>query len=316
MELPLYEVPFSPYLEGMAMRLSFLKWGSLFLAAFLALAGSSRAQDVPLDTLTISRDVEYAKVGARSLKLDIYVPKAVAKPMPVVIWIHGGGWRMGTKDAPMVLPLTQLGFAVVSIDYRLSQEAIFPAQIYDCKAAVRWVRAHATQYGFDPNRIGAAGASAGGHLVALLGTTSSPDVLEGDEGNPGVSSAVQAVCDFFGPTDFTDLGPAFSAGTDNLVAELLGGAIDKNRALARQASPVFHVNAQSAPFYIGQGDADTVVPVAQSIELDAVLKKAGVPSTLYIVKGGGHMFYDAAAFQVAVDFLRHYLHVTSPVPGH
>ena len=268
-------------------------------------ASAAFAQDV--ETI---RNIEYARPDDFPLQLDLYIPRGIPKPMPVVLWVHGGGWCAGNKDIPMVLPLVKLGFAVASIDYRLSQQAIFPAQIYDCKAAVRWLRAHAEKYGFNPNRIGAAGASAGGHLVALLGTTANHPELEGDEGNPGVASAVQAVCDFFGPTDFTDLGEAYSNLRDDVVARLLGGSIAENMTKARAASPVFYVDAHSCPFYIAHGDADRVVPLGQSVELDAALKKAGVPSTLYVVKGGGHGFNDPLAFAGAVAFLKRYLQIS------
>jgi acetyl esterase/lipase len=279
-------------------------------AVALGLPALLSAQDTtapsPVETV---RNIEYARPNGFSLKLDLYIPGGVLKPMPVVMWVHGGGWCEGNKNIPMMLPLVQLGFAVASIDYRLSQQAIFPAQIYDCKAAVRWLRANASRYGFDPNRIGAAGASAGGHLVALLGTTADRPEMEGEEGNPGVSSAVQAVCDFFGPTDFTDLGPSYSASPTTLIARLLGGSIDDKMEEAKAASPVLFVDAHSAPFYIAHGDQDRVVPLQQSVELDAALRKAGVPSTLYIVKGGGHGFNDPAAFAGAALFFRRYLQI-------
>ncbi len=275
------------------------------VATWLAVPAMA-AQEIS-NTVEIHRDVTYAKVGDRSLKLDLYIPKGVPKPMPVVIWVHGGGWRTGTKDISPAAPWLPPFFAVASIDYRLSQEATFPAQIYDCKAAVRWVRAHAADYGFNPDKIGAAGASAGGHLVALLGTTAHHPELEGTEGNPGVSSAVQAVCDFFGPTNFTDLSHDYSRSPTNFVAELLGGPIVQKWDEARLASPVNYVDGQACPFYIAHGDQDAVVPVEQSIELAAALKKAGVPVTLHVVKGGGHGFHDLPAFAASVEFLRQYL---------
>lgn len=264
------------------------------------------AQETDLSVEAI-RNIEYARPEGFSLKMDLYIPKGVARPMPVVMWIHGGGWREGSKAMPMVLPLVPLGFAVASIDYRLSQTAIFPAQIYDCKAAVRWLRVHAAEHGFDPNRIAVAGASAGGHLAALLGTTARHRELEGDEGNPGVSSRVQAVIDLFGPTNLTDLSREYSISQTNVIAELLGGSIYSSWANAQAASPVLYVDKFSSPFYIAHGDADPVVPMEQSVELDSALKKAGVPSTLYIVKGGGHGFNDPVAFAGVVNFLGRYL---------
>jgi len=268
------------------------------------------------EALDIHRDVEYANVNGKSLLIDLYIPKNASKPMPVVMWIHGGGWTEGNKANPMPLPLVKYGFAVASINYRLSQEAIFPAQIYDCKAAVRWLRAHAGDYGFNPDAIGVAGGSAGGHLVALLGTTSQNPELEGQEGNPGVSSRVQAVVDFFGPTDFLMMiGPDRKWDKEyavTVVSQLLGGPVDQKPDLARQASPLYYVTGQACPFYIAHGDQDQTVPVEQSIEFNDALQKAGVASTLHIVKGGGHGFNDPSVMQEMIDFFRHNLPAPKP----
>jgi acetyl esterase/lipase len=157
---------------------------------FLLLAASvvipfARGQSAAV--VNIQRDIVYASPGNVPLKLDLYLPAGLNEPAPIVIWIHGGGWETGDKERPMAGPLTKLGFAVASIDYRLSEVAPWPAQIDDCKAAVRWVRANASKYGYRADKIGAMGASAGGHLVALLGTTGYDPQLEGNEGNPGVS---------------------------------------------------------------------------------------------------------------------------------
>jgi acetyl esterase/lipase len=217
----------------------------------------------------------------------------------------------------MMMPLTHLGFALASIDYRLSQVAKWPAQIDDCKAAVRWLRAHAATYGYDATKIGVVGASAGGHLAALLGTTANNSQLEGDEGNAGVSSAVQAVVDYFGPTDFLSLAdqvtPAQRANLNNPVTHLFGtplwndGPVLKEQAVAKEASPITYVSAASCPFFIVHGDRDPVVPLQQSIELNEALKKAGVDSSLTIVKGGGHGFNDPASAIAAVAFLKEQL---------
>src|ERR1700677_637093 len=158
-----------------------------------------------VDGTTVKQDVIYATAGGTPLPLDLYLP-ASKQPVPLVIWIHGGGWVNGDKKmvrgVPLMPMLLKAGIGVASIDYRFRNVAQLPAQLYDCKAAVRWLRAHAAENDIDPKRTAAAGDSAGGHLVALLGTTADHPELEGDEGNPGVSSAICAVCDFFGPTDF------------------------------------------------------------------------------------------------------------------
>lgn len=289
-----------------------MKWSFSVLAGIglmVLLANSAWAQSPAPSSppWTKVANIEYAKVGDKSLTLDLYLPKNAAKPMPVVMWVHGGGWHAGSKESVGVLSLVPLGFAVASINYRFSQEAVFPAQIYDCKAAVRWLRAHAPEYGFNPDKIGAAGDSAGGHLVALLGTTARNKDLEGDEGNPGISSQVQAVGDYYGPTNFV-VGPdnpfPTNKNTLDLVTGLLGGS---DPAKAREASPLFYVTAQACPFYIVHGDRDPTVPLQQSIDLNAALQKAGVPSTLYIVKGGGHGFNDPTSAHALVDFFRKYL---------
>lgn len=258
--------------------------------------------------MDIHRNIVYATPDGIPVRLDLYLPKNAAKPPPVVIWIHGGGWQAGTKGDPCPLPLVKAGFAYASIDYRLSRQAKFPAQIFDCKAAVRWVRAHAAEYHYNAAKIGVVGASAGGHLVALLGTTNGDPQLEGTDGTPGVSSSVQAVVDYFGPTDFNAIAaqatPSQTANLDNPVTHLFGGPVLEHADLAKLASPASHVSARACPFLILHGDQDSIVPLSQSIELNDALKKAGVSSQLIIVKGGGHGFNDPASAHAAIEFLK------------
>ena len=283
----------------------------VFSALALSVLGCfsiAHGQTSPTPTMDIQRNIEYAKPDGIPLHLDLYVPKGSAKPLPVVIWIHGGGWSAGNKDDHFFLPVTQAGFAFVSIDYRLSQQAIFPAQIYDCKAAVRWMRANAAKYHLNPNKIGVAGGSAGGHLGALLGTTNGDPQLEGHVGTTGVSSDVQCVVDYFGPTDFTKIGkeatPEQNNNLNNPVVGLFGGPVSAKMDLAKLASPLLHVSGKACPFFIVHGDKDNIVPLTQSIELNDALKKAGVSSELVIVKGAGHGFDDHASFAAAIDFLK------------
>lgn len=235
----------------------------------------------------VVRDVEYVPNGHERQKLDLYVPKEGTRPLPLVVWIHGGGWRAGSKDNPPVLWLLERGYAVASVNYRLSQHATFPAQIHDCKAAIRWLRANASKYGIDPNRIGVAGGSAGGHLVALLGTGGDVKELEGNLGVTGVSSRVQAVCDIFGPTDFLRFEP-MNRDPKSLLAQLLGGTVEEKKELYRLASPVTHVSKDDPPFLILHGTADKLVPVSQSEILEQALKQAGVEVTLVKIEGAGH----------------------------
>src|SRR5262245_3799785 len=167
----------------------------------VAESAEGRHQRTEFPDVNIVRDVVYKRVNGRDLQLDIYSPKSMTHPLPVLLWIFGNRWSRGSKNHPPPLNLMSRGYIVVSIDYRLSGEAPFPAAIKDCKAAVRWIRANAATYHFDPDHIGAWGHSAGGHLAALLGTSGDVAELEGVGDNPGFSSRVQAVCDMAGPSD-------------------------------------------------------------------------------------------------------------------
>ncbi len=239
-------------------------------------------------------DIVYARVGDRALHMNLLLPSdAPGKPRPAVMWIHGGGWSGGDWhiDPSGDYGLTDRGFVTGTIEYRLSGEAKYPAQIQDCKAAIRFLRANAAKYGIDPNRIGVWGGSAGGHLVALLGTTAGIKQLEGDEGNAGFSSRVQAVCDLFGPTDLTSKRVGeYTPLVIELVEDLLGGPVRDNMGLARLASPVEFASKDDAPFLILHGDKDPLVPMSQSEELYNALKRTGADVTLVKVKNAGHGF--------------------------
>jgi len=241
------------------------------------------------------RDVVFGKGGGRELKLDIIRPtKRPAGRMPVVVWVHGGAWRGGDKGGRRTLALAQRGYFTVSIEYRLTHEAIFPAQIQDCKCAIRWLRAHAREYGIDPDRIGVWGSSAGGHLVALLGTSGGAGEFEGDGGWPDQSSCVHAVCDFFGPTDFTRMREGESTmdhdAPDSPESKLVGGPVQESKEACRRADPITYVTPDDPPFLICHGEQDRTVPINQSEFLHAALKKAGVDVTFVRVKRGGHGF--------------------------
>jgi acetyl esterase/lipase len=259
-------------------------------------------------------DVPYAGPDSKSQKLDLYLPENAAGKLPLIVAIHGGGWSGGDKRHVPVIRFVKDGYAVASINYRFSQEAKFPAQIEDCKAAIRWLRAHAAEYHIDPDHIGVWGDSAGGHLVALLGTTADVKELEGDEGNPSVSSRVQAVCDFYGPTDFMTMNaqePSFATlhpdDPGSPVSKLIGGPAPENPEKAKVASPITYVSKDAAPFLIMQGDKDPLVPVGQSEELKDALQKAGVEAELVIVKGQGHGFKNLGELlpQVEAFFDKH-----------
>jgi len=269
------------------------------------------------------RDVEYARAGGKALLLDLYVPEeAPEKALPLVVWIHGGGWRAGSKNRCPAISFAADGYVVASVDYRLSHEATFPAQIFDCKAAIRWLRAHAAEYHVDPNHIGVWGGSAGGHLVALLGTSGDVEALEGDLGHPEQSSRVQAVCDWFGPTDFLTMRQQAlerrrrqDAARPSAELQLIGGTIDERRGLAVLASPVTYVSEDDPPFLIAHGDSDPVVPVQQSQLFHDALKKAGVDSELLVLEGQGHGFRSREPFQAAVAFFERTLKGSKPHPA-
>ena len=248
--------------------------------------------------------ITYARVGRHNLKLDIFIPHGLSRPVPLVVYIHGGGWGGLDRTEGFANGLLQHGFALATVDYRLSGEAPYPAQIQDCKAAIRWLRAHAADYGYGADKIGAIGDSAGGHLVALLGVTAGNSALEGDEGNPGVSSRVQAVADYFGPTDLVELDPHETQGP---IVDLLGGAVEQKQDLARLASPLFLVTADACPFVIVHGDSDRLVPIQQSIDFYNALQKAGVPSQFYTMPHAGHGANNPQASQLVVALFDKYL---------
>ena len=242
----------------------------------------------------VIRDVEYAKVGDVRLSLDLYLPTDGNGPFPIIVAIHGGGWAAGRKEEAQGIRQVSRGYAVAAISYRLSGVATFPAQIEDCKAAVRWLRANAKKYNLDAERIGATGHSAGGHLASLLGTAGSArDFDKGDHLH--LSSRVKAVCALSGPTDFLQMD-AHALKDAKLKhdfpgspeSRLIGGPIQKNKEKVATANPITYVSKESPPFLLIHGDQDPLVPVHQAQLLNDALKEKGVPVQLHIVKGAGH----------------------------
>jgi len=267
-------------------------------------------------------DVPYALIpGVDSLytSLDLYLPPRDTRyPPPLVVWLHGGGWLRGDKRErpPNQTNLHGIlgdAYAVACVNYRLSQVSPFPAQIHDCKAAIRWLRAHAGDYGYDPERIGVWGLSAGGHLAALLGVSGGIAVLEGSVGESlDQSSAVQAVCDYVGPVDLTQLvaqaPPSSAEQLTEFVSQLLGGPLADNYDLAVLASPIFHVTSDDGPFLIVQGDQDELVCVKQAIALHEALVVAGVPAELVVLEAASHVFgYSLEVVTTVREFFDRYL---------
>ena len=179
--------------------------GLVALLAWMHLAAAQERSKQP-PGVTVLRDLQYIQGGHGRNRLDLYLPDKADGRLPLVVWIHGGAWWAGSKEGCPAVPLVGKGYAVASINYRLSQHAVFPAQIEDCKAAIRWLRANAVKYHLDPDHVGVWGESAGGHLVAMLGTTGNAKELEGTGGNLDQSSHVQCVIDWFGPSDLVTVG--------------------------------------------------------------------------------------------------------------
>ncbi len=244
------------------------------------------------DRVVVRRDLVYGEGGGRPLKLDLVLPQPEPeKPLPLIVFVHGGAWRGGDKAGGVgrVAPFVATGnYVGATIGYRLSGEAAWPAQIHDCKAAIRWLRANAKQYHIDPDRIGVWGSSAGGHLVNMLGTSAGVEALEGAGGSPGHSTRVQCVVPFCGPTNF--LAPQrFEGGRrPSAVDMLLGGSVEEHRELAGEASPITHVSADDPPFLLVHGTADPIVPFEQAEMFHEALKEAGVDVTLVRIVGGDH----------------------------
>lgn len=282
-----------------------------FAQANEASQSRARGPNVPEGTRII-RDLSYIPDGHERQKLDLYLPvqKEEAGPLPLIVWVHGGAWLAGSKENCPSIRFLRYGYAAASINYRLSQHAIFPAQIEDCKAAVRFLRANADKYNIDPNRIGVWGSSAGGHLVALLGTAG--DVNQFDKGpNLHVSSRVQAVCDFFGPTDLTKMSDFESTmdhdAPDSPESKLVGGPVQENKEACSRANPITYVSKDDPPFLICHGDKDMLVPHNQSVLLNDALKKAGVNVKFHTVKDGGHGFQDPEVDRMVQEFFDKHL---------
>ncbi len=275
--------------------------GSVFAqAASEAKAAKPAARSFQLPAgIKLEKDIPYIPDGDVAQKLDIYLPEQPSdKPLPLIVHIHGGGWRGGNKFPCPVAGMVLKGYAVASVEYRFSQKAIFPAQIQDCQAAIRWLRAHAKQYNFDPDRVGVVGGSAGGHLSALVGTSGGKKAFAPIGGNEDQTDRVQAVCDIFGPADFSAVVQQaaddknvknifqFNTPTDPY-SSLIGTKLD-DKPKADAVSPVHYVSKDNPPFLILHGTHDALVPLAQSEEFATALKAKGVAVWLQRLPGSGH----------------------------
>ena len=280
----------------------------LFSVGVAAAAQQKRARVakpvVAPEGVQVLRDLEYVPSGHERNRLDLYLPEKATRPLPVIVYVHGGGWTRGDKTNGPAFPFAAKGYVVASINHRFSQHAVFPAQIHDCKAAIRWLRANASKYGLDPDHVGVWGSSSGGHLVALLGTTAGVKELEGPGGNAEQSSRVQAVVDWYGPTDF------LTVGAKDTRTNLLGGDPQENKDKAVKASPMTYVSKDAAPFLIMHGDKDSTVPISQSGTFAQALQQAGAEATFVIVKGAGHggpLFTSSENLKLIEDFFSKHL---------
>jgi len=281
----------------------------LALATLILVSVSSQA--VETNRWRVIGDVVYARVGEQALALDLHLPHAKARP-PLIVWVHGGAWRSGSrKDMPLG-KLVEDGYAVASVDYRLSTQAKFPAQIHDLKAALRFLRGHGSEWRLPTTKILIAGDSAGAHLAALVGVSNGQAELEGDVGGDRAhSSDVQGIISFYGGANLTTIlkqstphGLSVRVPALNL---LLGAQPEDVPALARLASPVFHVDPHDPPLLLLHGDQDPQMPVNQSLELCGAYQQAKAPVQLELMHGaahGGAVFYDEERMAVVRKFLR------------
>ena len=279
---------------------------TLIAVGLLAASAHGAVTKVP-EGVEVLRDLEYAQVKGVGLKLDLYRPSAKpSAPLPLVIWVHGGGWRNGSKANCPAAWLATKGYAVASLDFRLLPEHPWPAQIEDPVAALRWLRKESARYGYDAERSAAMGGSSGGHVVALWGTLALPP-----------EDKVKVVVDWYGPTDLLTMPPNVLSEKRTRAelakangALLLGGVVMDQPEKAKAASALHQVTKDDVPFLIMHGTADTSVPVDQSERLHAALKAAGVESTLKLLPGAGHggKEFDSAESHAAIqEFLDRHL---------
>ena len=288
--------------------------GAIVLSVSLALAQEKPAQQTPNKPapsaakpevklppgVKMLGDLTYIPNGDDAQKLDLYLPeKPVDRPLPLIVHIHGGAWRGGSKFPCPVVNMVSQGYAVASVEYRFSQKAVFPAQIQDCQAAIRWLRANSKQHNLDSEHVGVVGGSAGGHLSALVGTAGGKKAFPIIGGNEEQSDRVQCVCDIFGPANFATVTQ--QAADDKNVRNifkfnspsdpyslLIGVSLDADKQKTDAVSPVHYVSQNTPPMLILHGTHDALVPYAQSEELVAALKDKGVPVWLQTLPGSGH----------------------------
>jgi acetyl esterase/lipase len=283
----------------------------LYSCLLVAVLGAISARFFIPDDVPIIKDIVYTAGDAKepALALDLALPSGKG-PFPLVICIHGGAWRSGTRSSyhALLQTLSRNGFVAATIDYRLAPAAKFPSQVHDVKAAVRFLRANAVRFNIDPDRIGVLGDSSGGHLALMLGLTSTRDNLEGQRGNAEHTSTVQAIVNYYGPTDFT-VSEAWQEAQLNEAIKFLG-TNDMRSEIAKTASPTTYIDRNDPPILSVHGDRDPIVPVSQARHLHQRLESAGVTQHLKVVKSAGHGWQGEDAVrveQLTIEFLAEHL---------
>ena len=301
----------------LAFRLTRCRKFAVVLACGLLLVSSSHSAELAVD---VQESIEYGMGGDQALTLHLAKPVEIDAPLPGIIFIHGGGWQAGSKDMyrKAIREFASEGYVVATISYRLAPKHPFPAQIEDCKCAVRWMRAHADELGVDPERIGAIGGSAGAHLSMLLGTMDSSDGCEGSGGWEDHSSKVQAVVSYFGPVDLTqtEIGDLPSRRLLNepvirgILRNFVGGEPEERIDLLRQASPLHYVNNGDAPMLLFQGTKDILVPYDHPFEMAHALTEHGIQGRVELILGAGHGWAGpemARTQKAAIEFFNEHL---------
>ena len=264
------------------------------------------------------KDLNYAGDGKSYHTLDIYSPTSSNNKSPLILTIYGSAWKSNRSKASkyikksLIKPLIDAGFAVASINHRSSTDALFPAQIHDVKAAIRFLRGNASEYKIDPSFVGVTGSSSGGHLAAMAGTTSHNKLMDGNIGSfLNYDSHVNAVVDWFGPTDFLLMDICGSKMVHDAVnspeSKLIGGAIQENKEKASAANPINYISSKTPPFLIIHGMVDLTVPYCQSKILKMALERANIESELISVRDGGHgknVFIDKYKVEMVNFFLK------------
>ncbi|HEX4413324.1 MAG TPA: alpha/beta hydrolase [Lacipirellulaceae bacterium] len=279
----------------------------LFAAILLVFSSIAKGDDPQLDVL-YSRT--YVTRDTGPLEADVYMPPGKG-PFPAMLVVHGGAWRVGTRAqlAGISTQFAQHGYTAVSISYRLAPQSKFPAQLYDCQAAVRWMRKNAAEFKIDPERIGGFGYSAGGHLVALLGTLDDKSPKEPGVPADAPSARLQCVLAGGAPCDFRGI-PADSTQ----LAYWLGGSRAEKADVYRDASPAAHISSHDPPMYFFSGEDDIIVPIGGPRQMVESLKAAGVTAEMHSIKNAGHLqaLFDEAASDHAFAFADRYLKNTQP----